>query len=249
MNTVVEVGPTEGTNALVFTDQPLLNRSLSDLKLPGHLQVKHDLQPKLHSSSGQKNVINDSRESVTAQNEPCNQYKSINEDKETLSEDSAIDSSEHFFSHESQAASRLKPPSIGDHADIPHGDSLWSSPGVRGHPSMEDMAEMCKLIGDQKGVIMNCLVSENCDIVTLNQQISVLKNMQEDYAKLEFELSRNLWITAQNSSNKETLPEDNLRSFDEQFSTLVEQEVDRRLFQVRPELPHFEQTIYFTHSS
>ena len=96
-------------------------------------------------------------------------------------------------------------------------------------PPTEEMTDLYKCIGEQKDVIMTCLESETCDIVTLNKQISVLKNMQDHYSKLEYELTRNLWITSHNSSE---MSEDNLKSFDEQFSTLVEQEVDRRLFQV-----------------
>ena len=69
------------------------------------------------------------------------------------------------------------------------------------------------------------LENETCDITTLNKQIALLQNMQESYAKLEFELTRNMWVSQQpNQPSKpsgSTPAEDG--SFDEQFATLVEQ--------------------------
>ena len=57
--------------------------------------------------------------------------------------------------------------------------------------------------------------------------------MQEKYSKLEFEATRNLWLQSQRRLRAAT-DEDDLsgKSFEEQFSTLVEQEVERRIFQV-----------------
>lgn len=246
MNTSAIEGEGNGTASKALTNQSLLSQSLSDLRLSGRLKANYDLDQKLHSSEGnipENGVIgrvnlNDS----TAANRTDEQYKKSREDEEnanSILEDSVLDSNESFYSHQPQATATPKRPSVKnedlskmhmDRSFMSSGGSPRSSSGAgSGGPPTEEMTDLYKCIGEQKDVIMTCLESETCDIVTLNKQISVLKNMQDHYSKLEFELTRNLWITSQNSSE---MSEDNLKSFDEQFSTLVEQEVDRRLFQV-----------------
>ena len=100
------------------------------------------------------------------------------------------------------------------------------------------MKDLYKSICDQKNVIMTCLESDQCDIETLNKQISVLQGMQDRYSKLEYEFTRNMWISSRAAAATPQLegaagedPEASLRSFEEQFDVLVDQEVERRLFQ------------------
>ena len=57
--------------------------------------------------------------------------------------------------------------------------------------------------------------------------------MQEKYSKLEYEATRNMWLQSQRRMRNADGDDDmSGRSFEEQFSTLVEQEVERRIFQV-----------------
>ena len=244
--------PGGGAATKVLTNQSLLSQSLSDLRLSGRLRANYDLDQKLHSSEGNipENGVIGGGGGVNLNDTPsaadkCNNIK--DDDKENantiLPEDdsSTIDTNDSFYSHQPQATGTPKRASKDEdlskmHLDrsfmsgSPPSSGAGSGSGGGGAPT-EEMTDLYKCIGEQKDVIMTCLESETCDIVTLNKQISVLKNMQDHYSKLEYELTRNLWITSHNSSE---MSEDNLKSFDEQFSTLVEQEVDRRLFQVSP---------------
>ena len=97
--------------------------------------------------------------------------------------------------------------------------------------NMDDkLGDLSKGIANQKAIIVNCLESEQCDISVLNKQIAVLQEMQSTYAKLEYDITRNMWMQAQNNGNAEGEKEE-AKTFDEQFASLVEQEVDRRIFQ------------------
>ncbi len=130
-------------------------------------------------------------------------------------------------------------PSGSGSGDNNAADSSTASPASTAHR----MEELCKSICNQKNVIMSCLESEQCDIDTLNNQISLLQEMQDRYSRLDFELTRNLWISSRANAAGGALggagvdgdagedPETSMRSFEERFSTLVEQEVERRLFQ------------------
>ncbi len=82
-------------------------------------------------------------------------------------------------------------------------------------------------ICQQKNVIMQCLESEQCDITTLNKEIAVLQDMQDQYSKLEYETTRNLWLDSVAGSSTKASNINNMddTDFDEQFSALVEQEV------------------------
>lgn len=95
----------------------------------------------------------------------------------------------------------------------------------------EQVAEMGKLyeaISDQKDIIMGCLESEQCDVTSLNEQLSLLQTMQKRYSKLEFEQARHMWMAGvRHLSDDENGDVD----YESQFSSLVEQEVERRLFQ------------------
>ena len=106
---------------------------------------------------------------------------------------------------------------------------------------------MYEAISEQKNVIMKCLDSDQCDINALNEQLEILQAMQEKYriswrffathshdiyflrySKLEFEQARNLWMAGVRHLG-ETASE---AEYETQFSVLVEQEVEKRLFQV-----------------
>ncbi|CAB4057688.1 KIF16B [Lepeophtheirus salmonis] len=80
-----------------------------------------------------------------------------------------------------------------------------------------DTVKLYNKILEQKEVIMKCLENENVDVESFNVEISHLQEMQAKYEKLEFERMRDHDV-------------DNI-DYEEKLAILVEQEVDRRLFQ------------------
>ncbi|TRY79865.1 hypothetical protein TCAL_06049 [Tigriopus californicus] len=105
------------------------------------------------------------------------------------------------------------------------------SPSFGANSTGDEVDELYKLICHQKEVIMTCLESDQCDIQNLNDEIVKLKNMQEEYTKLEVSSMKKLWRSVHFTGNR--FSDDLFDSFDEKFDALVEQEVDRRLFQDR----------------
>lgn len=101
-----------------------------------------------------------------------------------------------------------------------------SSQGSSEENSVE-MTKMYEAISEQKNVIMKCLDSDQCDINALNEQLEILQAMQEKYSKLEFEQARNLWMAGVRHLGEATSEAE----YETQFSMLVEQEVEKRLFQ------------------
>merc|ERR1719288_100023 len=102
--------------------------------------------------------------------------------------------------------------------------------GCSSTSSMQEMAKLYDQIGEQKETVMKCLENEGCDVADLDEQISLLKEMQKRYALMEFDHARSLWQNTKSldgSSNDLGVTGD----YDSHFSRLVEQEVDRRLFQ------------------
>merc|ERR1719238_69875 len=97
--------------------------------------------------------------------------------------------------------------------------------------SSDNSAEMSKLyeaINAQKDVIMKCLESDTCDISGLNEQLGILQTMQQKYSKLEFQQARSLWMAGMRHLGDVEATE---ADYETQFSVMVEQEVERRLFQ------------------
>ncbi|XP_040578535.1 kinesin-like protein Klp98A [Lepeophtheirus salmonis] len=94
-----------------------------------------------------------------------------------------------------------------------------------------DTVKLYNKILEQKEVIMKCLENENVDVESFNVEISHLQEMQAKYEKLEFERMRNLWLFSKTRQTIEGDHDVDNIDYEEKLAILVEQEVDRRLFQ------------------
>ena len=216
-------GGTNGVNknhSTVLSNQSLLSQSFSDLRSAvggGTLtpvpvsRTKKVIDPRLHSSEG--DIQEESSMALSMTTSGSNKSEELSVCDESLCEE-----------HETtvNGSDTLSPEAS---TTIPS-DSSPSKPSKSSSKMPEaEMNDLYRCICEQKDIIMLCLENETCDITTLNKQIALLQNMQESYAKLEFELTRNMWVSQQpNPKPKQsgaTQGEDG--SFDEQFATLVEQ--------------------------
>jgi hypothetical protein len=103
-----------------------------------------------------------------------------------------------------------------------------SSNGSTAEAGSAEMSKLYEAINAQKDVIMKCLDSDTCDISGLNEQLGILQTMQQKYSKLEFQQARSLWMAGMRHLGDVEASE---ADYETQFSVLVEQEVERRLFQ------------------
>lgn len=211
---------TNGTNS---ANRSLLSQSLSDLRqASGMARTKERLNPKLHSSEG--DMIRESKET-----EEVGTAAAASSDSNFITAQDAINNNGNMnndltTSFDADASSS----GLKDDEEVM---SIVTSAG-KPEDATEEMNELYKNICEQKNVIMKCLESEQCDISTLNKQISILQNMQDNYSKLEYEITRNMWMSTHSNNSTVLSDDEGLKSFDEQFSVLVEQEVERRIFQV-----------------
>jgi hypothetical protein len=95
----------------------------------------------------------------------------------------------------------------------------------------EQMGKLYESINEQKIVIMKCLDSDTCDINALNEQLEVLTTMQQKYSKLEYEQARNLWMAGLRHLAGDQAEPGSETEYETHFASLVEQEVERILFQ------------------
>ena len=215
-------GVNNKNHSTVLSNQSLLSQSFSDLRSAvggGTLtpvpvsRTKKVIDPRLHSSEG--DIQEESSMALSMTTSESNRSDELSACDESLcDEHSTVNGSSAIQSPDA-------PPTAADcNATPPNKPSSKSSKMAEA-----EMNDLYKCICEQKDIIMLCLENETCDITTLNKQIALLQNMQESYAKLEFELTRNMWVSQQpNHSSKpsgSTPAEDG--SFDEQFATLVEQ--------------------------
>ena len=212
-------GVNNKNHATVLSNQSLLSQSFSDLRSAvggGTLtpvpvsRTKKVIDPRLHSSEG--DIQEESSMALSMTTSDSNRSDELSACDESLCD-------EHAVANGSVMQSPEAPPVAADSCATPPKPSKSSK-----MPEAE-MNDLYRCICEQKDIIMLCLENETCDITTLNKQIALLQNMQESYAKLEFELTRNMWVSQQpNQPSKpsgSTPAEDG--SFDEQFATLVEQ--------------------------
>ena len=213
-------GVNNKNHATVLSNQSLLSQSFSDLRSAvggGTLtpvpvsRTKKVIDPRLHSSEG--DIQEESSMALSMTTSDSNRSDELSACDESLCD-------EHAVANGSVMQSPEAPP-------IAAADSCATPPKPSKSSKMPEaeMNDLYRCICEQKDIIMLCLENETCDITTLNKQIALLQNMQESYAKLEFELTRNMWVSQQpNQPSKpsgSTPAEDG--SFDEQFATLVEQ--------------------------
>ncbi len=197
-------------------NQSLLSQSLSDLRLEDN---------KLTVSPGRNNLIKAStplrKRSAGASNNTLDEDIGNNncDDDSLLVDESIISRSPSNTNSAAEKLSRLASPA----------DSITTmTPTSSSHDSNEEIGKLADAINEQKDVIIKCLESETCDVDTLNEQLAVFQTMQEKYTKLEFEQARNLWMAGVRHLNDEEAGDGD---YETQFSMLVEQEVERRLFQ------------------
>jgi len=93
----------------------------------------------------------------------------------------------------------------------------------------DEMAQLYEQITNQKEIVMHCLESESCDVSAMEEQVSTLQSLQNKYIRMEFDHARNLWMKSGGSSNQSDNGDNG--EYESTFSRLVEQEVDKRLFQ------------------
>ena len=201
--------------------EPINPQSFSDLRSAvggGALtpvpvsRTKKVIDPRLHSSEGDIQEESSMALSMTTS-------ESNRSDELSACDESLCDELPSANGSVMQLQSPDAPPIAADSCATP------TKPSKSSKMPEAEMNDLYRCICEQKDIIMLCLENETCDITTLNKQIALLQNMQESYAKLEFELTRNMWVSQQpNQPSKppgSTPAEDG--SFDEQFATLVEQ--------------------------
>merc|ERR1719454_1106528 len=106
---------------------------------------------------------------------------------------------------------------------LPMNMATSSVSGCSSQSGSIQLSQLYQDICDQKDVIMSCLEEDNCDIDQLNAEIAKLQGMQHKYSMMEFESTKTLWLSSQAGAGEEA------SFYQEQFSSLIEAEVDRRL--------------------
>jgi hypothetical protein len=92
-----------------------------------------------------------------------------------------------------------------------------------------DTSTLYRRISEQKEMLVACLESEQCDLPTLTAQMELLCRLQEQYGRATMEDARRAWA-ASSPRTAAMFTED--KDLEDRFEALVEQEVERRLFQV-----------------
>ncbi len=210
-------------------NRSLLSQSLSDLRntpVRAASVVREVIGDKMHASDGDIKSRKTSMSSMSAMSPGESGPELLGSERNTVEE---VEEEEDDTDVNMMSSTTSEMGSSCCGGDVNGGAEQMST-------SNSKMQELYKSIAAQKNVIMTCLESEQCDVNSLNKQISILKEMQDRYSKLEYKLTRNMWIRSHAASGalsgaEGEDPEATMRSFDEQFSALVEQEVDRRMFQ------------------
>lgn len=232
-------------HATILANQSLLSQSFSDLRSAGVVggsltpvvpvcRTKKVIDPKLHLSEGDIQEETSMALSMTTSDSNRSDELSSVCDESLCGEDQSCTATNYTESPSrrlSEATNGCNTTAASSPALSRRSSSIARSSSVK-QPA-DEMNDLYKCICEQKEIIMMCLENETCDITTLNKQVALLQSMQESYAKLEFDLTRNMWVTQQKNDNSAVAPEtpEDDKTFDFQFATLVEQEVDRRLFQ------------------
>ena len=205
----------EHRKAPPLMNQSLLSQSLSDLRNTANgVRAKHSPDGKLHSSEGN---IKETEETA----EPLADSPMAESNDGSTVMNSSMEASSISVNSGNNNSAYL------DSSDVTNNPSPLTESSKHDHS--EEMNELYKSICDQKEVIMSCLESEQCDVKSLNDELAVLKGMQESFSRLELENVKSIWCSTLPTDT--SLSEDQMKSFDEKLSSLVEQEVDRRLFQ------------------
>ena len=222
-------------------EKMLLSQSLSDLRHSAdslRKKKREMLESKLHSSDG--DILKEDHEAHFGNNQAVVTTTTGSNEEDTVNNNNYDESYEVSSSSTKDVDEILSAMSMSGSGSTMFEppmakltSHMTSTPAHISNSAVAASAEAKAVYNDiieQKNVIISCLESEQCDIDTLNKEIDKLKGMQDEYSKLEYEITRNMWLTGRNNASLFEVDVEE-KNFDEQFSSLVEQEVDRRLFQ------------------